>query len=87
MSVKSFLTKPVAWLTTVSAALGTATTAEIALTATPVHLPAWVAGYTAAATVIVTAVLGVLTYKRVTPVAAPRDNAGRPLVPARTSSA
>jgi hypothetical protein len=85
VSVKSFLVKPVAWLTTVSAVLAAVTT----ITATPPlsgHVPAAVTAWLGAATVVVTAVLGVFTHNRVTPVAAPRDNLGRALVPARGAS-
>jgi hypothetical protein len=85
MSVKSFLVKPVAWLTTVAAVLTGATT----ITATPPlsgHVPDAVTAWLGAATVVVTVVLGVLTHNRVTPVAAPRDNLGRALVPARGAS-
>jgi hypothetical protein len=85
MSVKSFLVKPVAWLTTASAVLAAVTT----VTVTPPfagHVPDAVTGVLGAVTVIVTAVLGVLTHNRVTPLAAPRDSLGRPLVPARGAS-
>lgn len=80
-TMKAFRFQPVAWLTTASAILGAAAT----ISATPPfagHVPDSVSAWLAGATVIVTVVLGVLAHNRVTPLAAPRDNAGNPLVPA-----
>lgn len=80
-TMKSFKFQPVLWLTTASAALGAATT----VTLTPPfagHVPGQVTTFLGGATVVVTVVLGVLTHNRVTPLVAPQDNSGRPLVPA-----
>ena len=78
--LSSWSTKPVVWLTTVSALLAAVTT----IAATPplaAHVPAGVATWLGTATVAVTAILGALTHGKVTPVAAPRGTDGVELVP------
>jgi hypothetical protein len=71
---------PVAFLTTLVAVLtgldGTLAGLHV-LTATQ---SAWAAGLIA----VLTAVLGIVTHGKVTPVANPKDSSGRPLVPLST---
>jgi len=69
--------KPVAVMTSVvTVALAVLT----ALAGTGV-LSGKTAALASGAVAILTAVLGILTHGKVTPVAAPKDNGGRPLVP------
>jgi hypothetical protein len=69
---------PVAWLTTVITVL----TGFLA-TLTGVHaLSATQAAWAAGVIAVLTAILGVITHKAVTPLADPKDSAGRELVPA-----
>lgn len=70
-------TKPVATLVTVATVLLALLTA---LAGTGV-LSGKAAAYVAAGIGLLNVILGVVTHGKVTPVAAPRDNAGRPLVP------
>jgi hypothetical protein len=73
---------PVAWLTTVVAVLTALDATLGGLGVLPGTAAAWIGG----AIAVLTAVLGVLTHGAVTPVASPRDNSGRPLVPVSSAT-
>lgn len=75
--MKGFKFKPVAWMTTALAVL----TALEALNETTHIVPDKYNAWILAAIGLLTVVLGVLAHNRVTPLAAPQDNAGVPLVP------
>lgn len=70
---------PVAWLTTLIAVL---TAADGALEGLHILSPT-VAATAAGAIAVLTAILGAITHTRVTPLANPRDDNGRALVPSR----
>jgi hypothetical protein len=73
-----FKQNPVAMLATLVALL---TAADGTLEGLHILSPS-VAAWAAGAIAVLTAVLGVVTHGKVTPLANPRDNAGRPLTPA-----
>lgn len=75
--MKGFKFKPVAWMTSILAVL----TALEALNETTHLVPEKYNAWILSAIGLLTVVLGVLAHNRVTPVAAPQDNAGVPLVP------
>jgi hypothetical protein len=75
--MKGFKFKPVAWMTTALAVLTALETVDQA-----VHvLPATAHPYILGGIAVLTAILGKLAHDRVTPTAAPKDDAGVPLVP------
>lgn len=82
--MKGFKLEPVAWLTTIAAVL-TALTAATAAPPLNHMLPDAVTVWLGVATAVVTAVLGAVARGKVTPLAAPRDNSDRPLVPTSTT--
>lgn len=77
MTIKGFKLAPVAWMTTILAVLTSVEAVNAALHFLPVGWTPYLVG----AIAVLAAVLGVLTHARVTPVAAPRDDTGTPLVP------
>jgi hypothetical protein len=77
MTLKSIKFKPVAWMT----GLLTVLVAAEAVDRVAHLLPAAWTPYLLGAIAVLTAVLGRLAHGAVTPLAAPRDNAGMPLVP------
>lgn len=72
-----FKFKPVAWMTTILGVL----TALVTLEATVHVVPDAVMPYVLGAITVLTAILGVVVHGKVTPLAAPKDDGGRPLVP------
>ena len=78
----SFRFKPVAWMTTILAALSGAVALDETLEATGTAdlIPAAAEPYVQGAIVLLTVILGKLTYNRVTPVAAPKTEDGRPAI-------
>lgn len=78
MTIKGFKFAPVAWMTTALAVVTGLITLDASVHILPVGATPWL---TAAAGVL-TVVLGVLAHGRVTPTAAPQDDAGNRLVPA-----
>jgi hypothetical protein len=83
--MKGFKFQPVAWLTVIAAVL-TATTAATAAPPLDHVLPGQVTPWLGLTTVVVTAVLGVVVHGKVTPLARPRDDGDRPLVPIDVAS-
>lgn len=77
MTIKGFKFAPVAWMTMT---LGVLTAVE-AVNETLRLLPSSWTPYLVGAITVLTAVLGRLAYDRVTPTAAPKDDAGNALVP------
>ena len=75
--MKGFKFKPVAWMTTILAVL----TALEAFNETSHIVPDKYNAWILVAIGLLTVALGVLAHNRVTPVAAPKDNAGVSLVP------
>lgn len=75
--MKGFKFKPVAWMTTVLAVLTALEALNQSAHIIPDKYDAWIVG----AIGLLTVVLGVLAHNRVTPTAAPKDDAGTPLVP------
>lgn len=75
--MNGFTFKPVAWMTTIVAAL----TALMALDATVDVVPDKATPYLLGAIAVLTAVLGKLTHDKVTPVAAPKSSTGIALTP------
>jgi hypothetical protein len=75
--MKGFKFKPVAWMTTILAVL----TALEALNETTHVVPEKYNAWILSAIGLLTVALGVLAHNRVTPTAAPKDDAGTPLVP------
>lgn len=77
MTIKGFKIQPVAYMTS----LLTLLVAVEAVNEGAHLLPGGWSPYLLGAIAVLTAVLGVLTHGAVTPTAAPRDDAGVPLVP------
>jgi len=75
--MKGFKFKPVAYMTTVLAVLTALEAFNQSAHLIPEKYDAWIVG----AIGLLTVVLGVLAHNRVTPTAAPKDDAGTPLVP------
>jgi hypothetical protein len=75
--MRSLRINPVAWATT----LLTVLVAFEAVDRAAHILPSGASPYLLGAIAVLTAVLGKLTHDAVTPLAAPRDDAGTPLVP------
>jgi len=75
--VKGFKFKPVAWMTTILAVLTALEAFNQSAHIVPDKYDAWIVS----AIGLITVVLGVLAHNRVTPTAAPKDDAGTPLVP------
>jgi hypothetical protein len=75
--MKGFKFRPVAWM----AGALTALTALEAVDQAVHILPAAVHPYVLGGIAVLTAVLGKLAHDRVTPLAAPKDNGGTPLIP------
>lgn len=81
--MKGFKFQPVAWMTAVLAVL----TALMTLDETIDVLPEAVSPFVIGAIAVLTVVLGVIVKGKVTPTAAPKDDAGTPLVPKAMVSA
>lgn len=77
MNIKGFKFRPVAWMTTALTVLTGVEAANEGLH----FLPAGWSPYLLGVIAVLTAVLGKLAHDRVTPLAAPQDDAGVPLVP------
>lgn len=81
--LRGFRFQPVKWMTAIVGILTALVGADDASAAAggPHILPAAAHGWAVLAITVLTVVLGVIVHGVVTPLAAPRDNGGRPLVP------
>ena len=75
--MKGFKFQPVAYMTTALAVLTALEAVNESVHVVPEKYNAWIVS----AIGVLTVVLGVLAHNRVTPTAAPKDDAGQPLVP------
>lgn len=78
-----FKFKPLAWMTGILTTLGALMTLDRTLEEAGVQdiIPEAWEPYVQGAIVLLTVILGKAAYDRVTPLAAPKDDAGTPLVP------
>lgn len=81
--MSTFRLRPVAWLTTAAVVVGAVLEADQQYHVLPTSWGHWVA-YAALALGLIVA--GIKTHGAVTPTAAPKDNAGTPLVPVTMAS-